>query len=100
MKTFKEVRDDLRNKRFYYANYDKYQRSFAYIGQNSVIDTVNEYNVAIKCAPPNWFGLYVSLSTKNNTQAATANEMNFSEGYIQKQNAKLVGFLYEYYKNK
>ena len=100
MKTFKEVRDDLRNIRFYYANYDKFQRAFEHIGQNSVIDTVNEYNVAIKRAPPKLFGLYVSLYTKNNTQAATANEMNFSESYIQKQNDKLIGFLYDYFRNK
>ena len=100
MKTIDEIRVDLRNIRFYYSNRKYFLGAAKIIGENVIVSTVNEYATAMKFAPPQLYSLYSQLYVDGGTQYSVAFRLSYSEGYIQKQNSKLLNYLYDYFNGK
>lgn len=93
MKTLAEIREDLKDIRFYYANQKNLERHKNYVGENAISKTVAEYNKAVCKAPIQLYDLYCSLYLDNNTQEVVAEDRDCSAEYIRKLNKKLCLFL-------
>jgi len=93
MKTMKQIREDLREIRYYYSKQDAFDKAAKLIPESRVLEKATMYNHAIKNAPARLYDLYVSLYINNNSQAALAYEWNFSMDYIKQLNKQLCEFL-------
>ena len=93
MLTIQKVRDDLRDIRYYFSKQKLFDDVSKTVVRNSVRDTVERYNQAVKDAPARLFDLYISLYVHNNSQSALADDWNFSDAYIRLLNQKLCEFL-------
>jgi len=91
--TLKEIREDLKEIRYYYSKQKLFESAARAVVQSSVISKVARYNTAIKDAPARLFDLYMSLYVYNSSQAAVAADWNFTEDYIKQLNKKLCEFL-------
>lgn len=92
MITAKEIRDDLKEIKYYYARKDQIDKASANMGRNSIYDKVEKYNKAICKAPLRMFDLYVGLYQENNTLESLADSICYSFEYVAKLNQKLVKF--------
>lgn len=97
MITKDEIRTTLSDIRFYYANIRSFQNASRYIGENKIVKTAENFNIAIENAPPKLYELYIHLYTNNGTMASVATELNYSIGYINKLNNRLVKYLYNFF---
>jgi len=88
--TLDEIREDLKQIRFYYAHKDLFTNDFK---ENSVIEKVRKYNQVVNTAPARLLALYISLYANNATQEAVAHDMGYSTRYIQMQHKKLLEYL-------
>lgn len=93
--TTTQIREDLREIRFYYAHKDTFEKASQYVGEHSCLEKVNKYNSIIKFATPKLYELYVSLYIENNTIESFANKEGYSYTHIQRINALLVKFFQE-----
>ena len=93
MLTLEQIREDLKDIRYYYARKQIFDAAVQTVGIAEIIAKVERYNRAARAAPPRLFDLYISLYIKNNTQEGLAMEMGYTTEYIQIQNKKLVLFL-------
>lgn len=93
MKSFAEIREDLRNIRYYYSRKEKLEQNFQDVGTNMICNLANAYNATMCLATPKLFELYVYLYVKNNTQEAAAEEFNYAPEYVQRLNKQLIKFL-------
>lgn len=92
MKTVEQIREELKEIRYYYSRKKFFENSFGRVAPNDVVETVKEYNQIIISAPPRLYDLYISLYTNNVTQESLAAELGYSTQYVQKLNQKLVAF--------
>lgn len=97
MLSLNQIRNDLKDIRYYYARKDMFDKYFEDTGENHIIEIVKKYHGAIKSAPIRLYDLYTSLYINNNTQEVLAEDLNFTPEYIQKLNSKLLKFLQEYF---
>lgn len=88
-----EIREDLKDIRYYYAHKDVFDSACRANVRSAVIQKAERYNRIIEKASPALFDLYVSLYMQNNTQAAFAYDRNYSVNYIKDLNNKLCLFL-------
>lgn len=72
MKTFENIREDLRNIRYYYSRKDQMSQSARIIWECTILTLVNEYNASICKASPKLYDLYVCMYVENNTQESAA----------------------------
>lgn len=93
MPSITEIREDLKDIRYYYAHKDVFDRACRNNVSSAVIQKAERYNRIIEKAPPILFDLYVSLYMQNNTQAAFAYDRDYSINYIKDLNNKLCLFL-------
>ena len=93
MLTTVQVRNDLREIRYYYSMQDLFDRSAKTVKPLAILQKVGRYNTAMQNAPARLFVLYVSLYVENNTQAALALEWQLTSDYIKELNNKLISFL-------
>ncbi|MGN0508022.1 MAG: hypothetical protein ACI4GX_02210 [Ruminococcus sp.] len=93
MLTTVQVRNDLREIRYYYSMQDLFDRSAKTVKPLAILQKVERYNTAMQNAPARLFVLYVSLYVENNTQAALALEWQLTSDYIKELNNKLISFL-------
>lgn len=93
MATEKQVREDLKEIRYYYSRKKQFDTSFQKIVSNSVLDKVYKYNELIKDAPARLYDIYVCLYTQNYTQEAAGYELGYTPEYIHILNKKLILFL-------
>ena len=91
--TTKEVREDLKDIRYYLSRKKIFDESKDNIGANRVICKMDLYNELMRDAVPQLYDLYVSLYINNLTQEILAEKLNYSLVYISKLNSKLVKFL-------
>ena len=94
MITRDEIRNELRDIRFYYSRKAMFDESFKATGGNCVSELVNKYNEVMKYAPTKLYGIYVCLYVYGRTQENVANEMTYTPFYVYKLNNNLVEFLY------
>jgi hypothetical protein len=95
--TVKEIREDLREIRYYYGMSDLFKAGSKLIPPQAIVDKVEKYNKAISTAPAKLYALYVGLYVHNNTQAVLAEDWGFTDEYIKQLNNKLCDFLKKYF---
>lgn len=90
--TLSQIREDLRDIRYYYARKELFEKVSGNIGVNHIEEKIGKYNQAICFAPPRLYDLYVSLYIENNTQESLSEKLCYSAEYISKLNKVLVRF--------
>ena len=93
MATLQQIREDLKEIRYYYSRRKLFDTSSTTIIQSSVLDKVAKYNLALKNAPASLYGLYVALYVQNNTQKSLSHNWNCSVDYIKHVNKLLCNYL-------
>lgn len=100
MKTLTEIRNDLKEIRYYYTRKADFDESLKYIGTSALIDTVNLYNNQIRFAPAKLIDIYLSLYIHNHTQESLSAKFGCSTEYVQRLHKKLLLYLQENLKEK
>lgn len=93
MKTLDNIRDDLKEIRYYYSRKKMFDDAFKLIGANSVVAKAQLYNEICKTASPQLFDIYYQLYIKGYTQEGIASEIGYSSKHIQKLNKQLLLFI-------
>lgn len=93
MKKINEVREDLKEIRYYCSKQKDFENAARTVGSSTAVEKVKAYNEVIKTAPIRLYDLYVSLYVNNNTQAVVAEDWGLTSDYVRKMNKKL----YEYF---
>lgn len=97
--TLKQVRNDLKDIRYYYSMQKLFETASRSVAQNGVRKKVDRYTRAIKDAPVKLYALYIALYVENNSQAAVAEDWNLTPNYIKELNLKLCEYLLEVLKS-
>lgn len=92
MKTLDNIRDDLREIRYYYSRKNVFDDAFKIIGTNSVVAKVQFYNEICRTAPVRLFEIFY-FYIKGYTQEGVALGIGYSPKYIQKLNKQLLLFI-------
>ena len=100
MVTLKEIRNDLKDIKYYMMRKNVFENSNMSVGKNRALEKLNIYNEMICSAPPRLYDVYVSLYLKSNTQESLADQLGYSEVYISLLNGKLVKFFQDEFKKK
>lgn len=95
-----QIREDLKEIRYYYSRKTFFDQASNEIGANTIVTKVHMYNNFMKTAKPLLYDLYVCLYTKNYTQENLANELGYTPEYIQMLNKKMLLFLQNKFENK
>lgn len=90
--TLNEIREDLKDIRYYYSRKELFDSVVSEIGSNAIQTKLKKYNEAVRDASPKLYDLYVCLYIRNNTQEAVSNELCYTPEYIQMLNKKLLKF--------
>lgn len=93
MKTLQEIREDLAEIKFYYANEKEIITAEKVTGQMRLTETVKTYNEAVSNAKGRLYMLYVSLYIHNNSQMVVADDLDCSVDYIKRLNRQLLQYL-------
>lgn len=93
MKSLNEIREDLKEIRYYYSRKKMFDEASRLVGANSVMQKVNRYSDAVQGAEPRLYDMYINLYVKGFTQEGLAAEMNYSPDYIHLLNKRLILFL-------
>lgn len=91
--TIEEIRNDLKDIRYYYAMTDNLKSVTKIIPPVAVEQKVQKYSRAMQNAPIKLYILYVSLYVINNSQITIADDWGYTSDYIKKLNNKLCEFL-------
>ena len=81
MLTTVQVRNDLKEIRYYYSMKELFDRSSKTVKPLAIVQKVERYNTAMQNAPARLYILYVSLYIDNNTQAVLAEEWQLTTDY-------------------
>lgn len=92
MKTLTEIREDLKEIRYYYSRKKMFDEASRVVGKSNVMAKVERYSEAIRDAEPRYYDLYINLY-EGFTQEGLAAEMNYTTEYIQILNKRLVLYL-------
>lgn len=93
MISISQIRQDLRDIRYYYSKQKMFDGLANSVGQNDVVENAMRYNKAVRNAPIKLYDVYVSLYINNNTQEALAYDWDVCCEYIRKLNKSLCEFL-------
>ena len=93
MKSLSQIREDLKDIRYYYSKQKMFDGLAKSVVQNEVVEKATKYNEAMRKAPVRLYDLYVSLYINNNTQAALAFDWDVSCEYIKMLNKSLCEYL-------
>ena len=87
-----EIRDDLKNIRYYFSRKVVFDKNLELVGQNVIAEKVAIYNRLICKATPRLYDLYVSLYLQNNTQESLSEKFGYSLEHISRLNTQLVNY--------
>ena len=90
-----EIREDLKQIKFYYSRKDLFAQSVAKIGQLGIQSKLDKYNSAICLATPQMYELYYEIYVNSKTHEEYADEYGYSVNYVYKLNHKLIQYLKE-----
>jgi hypothetical protein len=93
MLTINQVREDLKEIRYYYSMQDLFDSAANTVKPIALLNKVERYNAVIKTAPARLYILYIELYVKNTTQSDLANAWGYERVYITELNTKLVQYL-------
>ena len=88
----KNIRDDLRDIRYFYSRKDLFEKSAKAVGTNAIFEKVEKYNKAICTASPRLYDIYVSIYLENNTQESLADKLGYTNEYISMLHTQLINF--------
>lgn len=91
--TLNEIRDDLREIRYYYTHKAAFDNAVKLIGTNTVVEKAERYNKIIQSAPARMYDLYLGLYVNGYTQEAYADEAGYCPQHIQELNKQLILYL-------
>lgn len=87
-----QIREDLKNIRYYYSRKELLDKAMQYSGKSQSLLTVDKYSNAIQYAPPRLLDVYYSLYINNHTQKSFADELGVTPDYVYKLNKELLLF--------
>ena len=90
--TIKEIREDLKEIRYYYGMSDLFKMGEQVVVPQAVLDKVERYSKAISTAPAKLYAVYVGLYVYNNTQVVLAEDWGYTNEYVHRLNNKLCSF--------
>ncbi len=93
MESLAEVREDLRDIRYYYAHKEMFDKTVDVTGEHELIRKAKRYNAAMCTAPPRLFEVYIGLYVYNHTQESLSETLCYSPEHVQRQNKKLLLYL-------
>ncbi len=93
MESLAEVREDLRDIRYYYAHKEMFDKTVDVTGEHELIRKAERYNAAMCTAPPRLYEVYVGLYVYGNTQESLAVELKYTPEHIQRQYKKILLYL-------
>ncbi len=93
MTTPRQVENDLKEIRYYYARRDMFASASKYIIESGIIEKVSRYNRAMANAPPRLYALYYALYVEGMTQESFAAKSGTSRSYVKQNNGKLRAYL-------
>ena len=93
MMSISQIRQDLRDIRYYYSKQKMFDGLANSVGRNDVVEKAMRYNEAVRKAPIKLYDVYISLYINNNTQEALAYDWDVSCEYIRVLNKSLYEFL-------
>lgn len=88
MESLAEVREDLRDIRYYYAHKEMFDKTVKVTGEHELIRKTERYNAAMCTAPPRLYEVYVGLYIYGNTQESLSETLCYSPEHVQRQNKK------------
>jgi hypothetical protein len=91
--TLEEVREDLKEIRYYYSMKDMFDSGAKTVLPVAVLEKVERYNKAIAQAPAKMYILYLSLYVRNNSQTTLAGDWGYTPNYVKDLNNMLIEFL-------
>lgn len=91
--TLNEIREDLREIRYYFTHKAAFDNAVKLIGTNAVVEKVERYNKIFQNAPARMYDLYLGLYVNGYTQEAYAEEAGYCPQHIQELNKQLVLYL-------
>ena len=89
----KQIREDLKNIRYYFARKELLDKAIQCSGKSDLLTKIETYNIAMQSAPPKLLDVYYSLYIQNHTQESLADELGFTNDYIYRLNKNLLKFL-------
>lgn len=90
MTTLNEIRDELKEVKYYYSRQKYLDAAVGLVGVNEVMKTVHKYNSIACRAPIMLYDVYVCRIVKGLTQEATAMEFGIATDYSQKLYKQLL----------
>lgn len=93
MKTYKEIREDLKNIRYYFSRKDAMSERAVILGECNILKTIAMYNEVVCQAPPKLYDLYYFIYVENNTHESAADKIGVGREYITRLHAKLLRFI-------
>lgn len=93
MLTINQVREDLKEIRYYYSMQDLFDSAANTIKPLALLNKVERYNAVIKTAPARLYILYIELYVKNTTQRELAYAWGYERVYITELNKRLIKYL-------
>ena len=90
--TIKEIKQDLKDIRYYYSRKKALDEGFKSVGYNAVVKKAETYNELIKLARPELFDLYVALYINNHTQDSWADNRCLARETINVMNKRLLQY--------
>ena len=92
MVTLQEIRDDLREIRYYMSRKTVFEKSAPCVGKNAIEKRMALYNGIVCNASPRLYDLYVSLYMENNTQESLSEKLGYSVVHIGRLHKQLLTF--------
>lgn len=90
MTTLNEIRDELKEVKYYYSRQKYLDEAVGFVGVNEVMKIVHKYNTIACKAPIMLYDVYVCRIVKGLTQEATAMEFGVAADYSQKLYKQLL----------
>ena len=92
MLTARQIRNDLKDIRYYFSRKTVLDDNFNKIGENQILEKLKLYNQAIRSASPRLYDIYVSLYLYNNTQESLSEKLGYTLEHVSRLNSQLVLF--------
>ena len=92
MLSLAEIREDLKDIKYYYSRKEVFEKVSDKVGKNSIIEKITKYNNVVCKASPRLYDIYVSLYLENHTQETLSDKLGYSFEYVSKLNCQLVRF--------
>lgn len=91
--TIKEIRNELRQVRYYYSNKKEMDRVLNIVENKTIGELIGKYSNAISHAEPKLYFVYCYLYVEGHTQVDLSDKWGYTPEYVYRLNDKLLRFL-------